>query len=266
MVTDPAIPNALPLAQQGGLWHASGPPSPGPDCSPRPFLPANHRGKYAAPKDHRLTGQLPEEQTRPWTQAQPCTQARGGRRSTGAEAERPASEPCTIDSRGKSTESRETVNGLYPRELGTGLFKSEAVARSSQRLDWAPTCRLAPLPSLPPALAHHRLSIAAHAQGPQSLGGDREREVNVTRPSTACHPSVRGTLEFPVGGQQRCAGQVPRAPQDLPPDCYGAQSMRPKLHKAAGLLPPCPGSIGQFPKPRRISKQCDPHAREASPG
>ncbi|XP_019607246.2 uncharacterized protein LOC109458238 isoform X2 [Rhinolophus sinicus] len=37
MVTDPAIPNALPLAHQGGLWHASGPPSPGPDCSPRPF-------------------------------------------------------------------------------------------------------------------------------------------------------------------------------------------------------------------------------------
>lgn len=77
---------------------------------PTTFPPANHRGKYAAPKDHCLTGQLPEEQTRPSTQAQTCTQARGGCRSTGAEAERPASEPCTIDSRGKSTESRETVN------------------------------------------------------------------------------------------------------------------------------------------------------------
>lgn len=92
-----------------------------PRLQPPTFPRANHRGKYAAPKDHRLTGQLPEEQTRPWTQAQPCPQARGGRRSTGAEAERPAREPCTIDSRGKSTESREIVNGLYPRELGTGL-------------------------------------------------------------------------------------------------------------------------------------------------
>lgn len=98
-------------------------------------------------------------------------------------------------------------------------FKSEAVARSSRRVDWAPTCCLAPLPSLPPALAHHRLSIAAHTRGLQSLGGDREREVNVTRPSPDCHPSVRWTLEFPVGGQQRCAGQVPRTPQDLHPDC-----------------------------------------------
>nr|XP_019607249.1 PREDICTED: uncharacterized protein LOC109458238 isoform X5 [Rhinolophus sinicus] len=94
-----------------------------PRLQPTTFPPANHRGKYAAPKDHRLTGQLPEEQTRPSTQAEPCTQARGGCRSTGAKAERPASEPCTIDSWGKSTESRETVNGLYPRQLGTGLVQ-----------------------------------------------------------------------------------------------------------------------------------------------
>lgn len=48
-------------------------------------------------------------------------------------------------------------------------FKSEAGARSWCR-DWAPTCRLAPRPSLSLALAYCRLSITA-SLGLQFLGG-----------------------------------------------------------------------------------------------